>query len=230
MAATKKRPIGRPLELQRVYMEADGDKEEILVADRIIAAVRAGNDLVISAASVGINKDTLRDYLATGARTLIAQASGKVWVHGDFTAKEHACAEFSARVTIAQSEFEIATNMLIDRVARGGIPTQTTTVKRGRVLQADGTWATEEIERTVKTSTTLPDWKAAMQRLIYRHPDRYARNRLELHVGDAPLTDPMDIADDEAVALAFQALHATPIETTAAEVEPELEPELEPEQ
>ncbi len=183
-------------------------------------AVRAGNDVAVSAASSGVNKETLMDYLRTGAKTRIRMEAGGT-VYGDFTAKEHACAEFSDRITVAQAEYEIAANQLIDRVARGGIPQETHTVKSARVVETDEdgqeSSSMQVVERTVKSSETLPDWKAAAQRLMFRHPDRYARNRLEVHAGDAPPTEATTISEEEAAQIALDALRA--IDTTATEVD-----------
>lgn len=183
MAATKKRPPGRPVDLDRVIRPADDDRDAVTVADRIVLAVAAGNDVRIAAASAGIAKSTLMDYLRTGARTNIALNAGAV--RGDFTPKELACAEFSDRVTRAQADFEINTHLVVDRVIRGGIPIEEVTT-RYELRDVDGTERLIEVERKVRATESLPDARVALERLRMRHPDRYAKNRIEVHDGHAP--------------------------------------------
>jgi len=207
VSATKKRPAHRPVELQRVVRAGDETRTEVTVADQIVAAVRAGNSVEVAAAAAGIAKSTLMDYLRTGARIRARIAAGGV-VPADFSAKEQACADLSDRVFVAQAEFEVATLILVDRVARGGIPKETVVEKHARVGEGDDARFVL-IERTTRTTHTLPDARIALQRLVFRHPDRYARTRLELYQGDATPSE-LDLSEDDAARIALESLRSLP--------------------
>lgn len=203
MGATKKRPVGRPLDLHRIIIEATDQHDAITVEDQLVDAIRVGTPVHVAAAYAGIADSTLDDYLRTGARTLIKQSTGN-YVTGDFTPKELACAEFSGRCTQARAEFQYVTMHETEQVARGGIPTEVVTVREERqevpVRDDDGVWLRDEdgnlrtegkmveVERTTRSSVTLPDANIGLKRLQMRHPEQYAISRVIVE------TSPLDAA------------------------------------
>lgn len=151
------------------------DGQPVTVADRIIAAVRAGNYLETAAALAGVRVATIRDWLYQGNATLRALANG---------AEQHELphhhiryAEFADAVARAEAEAEAEDVARLQLLARG----QATTTKEVTVERrnADG----ELVERTTRseTETLAPDSAALRWRLERRHPRRWqGSQRVEL--------------------------------------------------
>ena len=199
-------PMGRPPALDKV-IGVDKDGKDITTADQLVNGLAANVDVYVIAAAAGVSRSSLQDFLRTGARTLTLLNAGQP--RRKFTKKQLLCADFSDRALRADGSAEVRTLGDWDRVARGGQPLETVKVKQEMrqvpVLNDDGTETGETVERLVvvqrdtTTTATLPDWKAMEARLRYRHPDRYAVNRLDVSVGSrAPLDQPID---DETLAL-----------------------------
>ncbi len=147
----------------------DGTTTKITVADRIIEAVRAGTPLEGAAASGGITNDTLWRWIREGAkatRLLTAGTKPK-----DLTAEQRRLAEFSEEIHRAAGEWEANSNLLLERLARGGTKIVTVTEK----VDAAGTL----IDRTTKTETLGPSPQVLQWRLSRRFPQRYA-DRVEV--------------------------------------------------
>ena len=164
---------GRRSYIDQIIERCDG--QPITVADRIIAAVRAGNYLETAAALAGVRVATIRDWLYTGNATLRALANG---------AEQHELphhhiryAEFADAIARAEAEAEAEDVARLQLLARG----QATTTKEVTVERrnADG----ELVERTTRseTETLAPDSAALRWRLERRHPRRWqGSQRVEL--------------------------------------------------
>lgn len=220
MGATKKRPVGRPFLLDEIIRPADETREAVTRKDQIVLWIRQGNPIKAVSAASGIAESTLEDWLRTGTRVLArretARANGQKL--DDLTYIEESCAELSERSIVAEGEFEIRTLQLVDRVARGAIPKITTIEKHARVGDGDESRLVLT-ERTTRTTHTLPDARLALQRLAFRHPDRYARTRLELYDGDAPSVE-FDLSEDDAARIALESLGSLrPIDVESTIVE-----------
>lgn len=117
------------------------------VADRIVAAVAAGNYLETAAAFAGISKATLYKWLTRGARA----SSGTHRAFVDAIEKALAQAEVRDVSTIARA----ATGYDVERIKETITPT-------GQVLR-----------ETARSREFV--WQAAAWRLERKHPDRWGR-------------------------------------------------------
>lgn len=192
MGATKKRTH---LKLRRnwgtVKSPVDGRDEDVTIADRIVAAIRSGNPLHVSAAAAGIARETLSRYLIEGRRIQIGLDSGISTKA--YTETELYLADFAMRCAQAEAEFEIRAKQVMVNAGLGGGEITTVTVKTDQ--------AGALIERTEKTEELRPDWRAMERVLVYRHPDRYGP-RIEIGVHD-----PDDaLSQDDLAAVALQSL------------------------
>lgn len=165
-------PGGRPTSLTQVVSERtteDGTLVRTTVAERIIESVRAGTPLEGAAASAGITNDTLWRWLREGARAnrlLIAGTKPK-----ELTAEQRRLSEFSEEIHRATGEWEANSNLILERLARGGTRVVTVTEK----VDKDG----NVLDKTTKTETLGPSAAVLQWRLSRRFPDRYA-DRVEV--------------------------------------------------
>lgn len=103
----------------------------------------------------------------------------------DLTDDEKRCVEFLERVTAAELEWESRSNAALERLAAGGIIQVTETVKVQVIKGADGeTEREEEIERTTRTTETLPDARVLMGRLKVRFPADYQERVIVAGTGE----------------------------------------------
>lgn len=179
---TEKRPRGRPTDLDKVV----GQREEntpsgvrvvdVTVADRIIAAVRAGNYLETAASSAGVAPNTVRQWLRDGQQTLRTP--------GRRTRYQALAAEFSEAFVRAQGESEAEDVAQLARLARGGLRLVTVTER---------TDAKGEVVKTVKTEDTLPDAQVLEWRLERRFRERWGRQIEVTGAGGGPMQ--VDVTD-----------------------------------
>lgn len=173
-------PGGRPSPIDKTigHRDVDGTPVPVTVFDRIVSALRAGNYIEGAAASAGMSKQAVYDWMKLGARTRLANTPDK-----DRTTHERRCVEFLDAVAEAEAAWEAQANTTLEQLSRGGIPVETVTVKvdgKGKV-----------IERTTKTTATLPDAATIKWRLKRRFRDRYAE-RIEVTGAEGEPLLPMD--------------------------------------
>ena len=163
-------PNGRPTAIDRVIGEHDG--HPITVFDRIVGLIENNAYYESAFAAAGVPIDTGRGWLRTGAKVLIKIGDCPVDDAPGLTDLERRCAHFSTAVRQAEGRADVAATLDVQKLARGGVLEQVTTIK----VDADG----NEIERTIKSTYTLPDLRA-IQWLQKHGPyrDRYA-DRVEL--------------------------------------------------
>lgn len=215
--AAARRP-GRPLRLTEVINAERGTT----IGDRIVQAVAAGNYLETAAATAGINKTTLYDWMRRGARLAADDAEGR---RSRFTADERALMEFSNAVgtALAQSEAGDVTNLA--RLGQGGIPQEVTTIKVAVDRETGETL--RELERTTRTTHTLPDAGVLEWRLERRFRERWGRQVEVTGAGGGPLSldlgaSAVEVLEAELDKVARRLARPTgaPAETPTGEPEP----------
>lgn len=165
-------PGGRPTAINEVLStrtNEDGTTTNVTVSDRIIETVRSGTPLEGAAGSAGITNETLWRWLREGARAQRLLHAGTK--PRDLTAEQRRLATFSEEVFRAIGEWEANSNLLLERLARGGTRIVTVTEK----VDKDG----NVIDKTTKTETLGPSAAVIQWRLSRRFPDRYA-DRVEV--------------------------------------------------
>lgn len=142
-------------------------REPVTVIDSIVGDLRAGMPAHRAAKRAGISSDTFYEWekVAGRARAKQQRPGAKL------TAYDVGCLEFSDRVNQAELEWELATNIELERISRGGIVTETVVEVRDNA----GTL----VSRKVTTGATLPDARTLLTRLKLRLPDVY-RERIDV--------------------------------------------------
>ena len=159
--------VGRPSKLDDIVAvegESPRNRQATTISDRILAALRAGTPLEGAAASAGVSKKTIYDWLREGARlSALMQKPGKN--RGVLTARKRRYLDFYTSAMKAIGDRETGANATLEQLSRGGIEVVTITERR----DADDNL----IDRTIRTEITPPDGKVLMTRLKQRFPDRY---------------------------------------------------------
>lgn len=179
----RKRPTaGQPsvdLEAIAGYLDVDGTMTPITVADQVVEVLAAGGFEKDAAARAGVDKTTLRGWVATGSRARRQVLAGERRAH-DLTEHEGQCVRLLARVEKAEADARTMLTATAARVAQGGI----VSTERTRKTDADG-----QVSETVTTRETLPDGRLALQMLAQRWPAEWGRNRIEITGADGgPVT------------------------------------------
>lgn len=179
MPRTRNLIPGPPAGGRRSYLdqpvETRPDGTVITVADRVIAAVRAGNYLETAAALAGVRPNTIRGWLYTGNATLRALASGTP--HHDLPSQDLRYAEFADALTRAEAEAEAEDVARLQVLARG----QATSRKEVTVEKRDRDGNLLETTSRTEVETLPPDSTALRWRLATRHPTRWqGTQRVEL--------------------------------------------------
>lgn len=192
---------GRPTRLDHVH-EYDRGGRAITVADAICRYVRLGNYLETACQVVGVNVVTVRGWLRDGALIHEARIAGKK-TRRDMRMYDRLAEDFSVGLREAMAVGEARDVEMLARLAAGGLPVETVTEKVTYVLGANGRPIIDPdtgqpivdvIERTTKTTHTLPDAKVLQWRLSRRFPQRWGlTERLEV---DVTLGDDLDSAKD----------------------------------
>jgi transposase-like protein len=188
-AKPKRSRPGRPSALERTVGQRP-DGTPITVYDRVEETLRIGGYIEDAAARCGIAASTFYKWRREGERLQQAIEAG-VTSQTKLTATEKDCLRFAETVAKAQAEGELLLLGQLERLARGGIEQTTTTVK----VDGDG----NEIERTTKTSHTLPNVAAITWRLEKAHPHKWGRHRVEITGADG---GPIQVSEDRAETLA----------------------------
>lgn len=164
-------PGGRPSDIDKIIgtRPTPEGPVDVTVADRILASLRVGAPLYEAADAAGVGRETVRGWIKL-AGTLTVQHAGNL-DRATLTAFERRCIEFSGSVEEARAAWLIDTLTIHERLARGGIPQEIITVK----TDAGGV----ELERSVRTTATLPSERALEWRMKHLRPDLYS-DRLEL--------------------------------------------------
>lgn len=168
-------PGGRPSPIDTViaYVDRDGQRHPITVAERIINGLLSGNYFEHATASAGITKETGYEWLRTAGRALI-RAKGQDLDTADLTPHERRCVEFSDAVANAEAQWVVQANATLELLGRGGAEETTTTEKYDMTGQEP-----KLLERTVKTVKVPPNAQVIEWRLTRRFPSLYG-NRLDL--------------------------------------------------
>jgi hypothetical protein len=156
---------GRPSKIHDVVNVRD-DGTRVTVADRIVAALRAGNYLEPSAQAVGVAKTTVYEWIKLGGAAQRRITNDGV-NRSALSQHERRCLDFADAVADAQAEWEVDANARLQRLAVGDHTVVTVTEK----VNADG----ELLERTTKTERLAPSAQVLEWRLTRRFPDRYSQ-------------------------------------------------------
>jgi hypothetical protein len=164
-ASTSTRRRGRPSKLHTVVaVRTEEGKPDVLVraGEALIERLRAGAYREEAARSVGIAKQTFYNWLYQGAHARHGALRGERLTH-----EQRDYAEFLDAVEEAEATALLTDWTRLGTLAAGGLPQVTVTEKvdpEGRL-----------IERTVRTSHTLPSENALMWRLERRWPKLFGR-------------------------------------------------------
>jgi hypothetical protein len=189
-------PQGRPAGLDDpCRLDHEGNPQT--VSARLLELVAIGLDLTDAAVSVGINRNTVRNWRRQGAAALAREVEGH-----DLTPAEWRYAEFLRDLESAEVQAEEVRVANIRRVGEGGwIVTEVT--EEWKLWQPEGS---EEpalrvlVGRKITTKTAPPNWQADMTWLERRMPHKYRRRTEVTGADGAPLIP----ADDEARQLAAE--------------------------
>lgn len=160
-----------PVNLEGIagYLDVDGTMTPYTVADAVVSVLREGGFEKDAAARGGVDKTTLRGWMATGSRARRQVLQGERRAH-DLTEHEAQCVRLLVRIEEAEAEARVSLSATAARVAQGGIKVTETTVKReGR-----------KVTQTVTERETLPDGRLALQLLAQRWPNEWGRHRVEV--------------------------------------------------
>lgn len=138
----------------------------------ICAAIARGLGYEPAARLAGIGYTTFRNWIIRAEAEIERLGSSK----SRPKKSEQPYLEFLKAVQRAEAEGENTNADIVNEAARGGQTVTKTERYVKRVWDAN-TQSFVEIEQTetVKTETTLPDWRAAAFVLERRHPDRWGR-------------------------------------------------------
>lgn len=156
---------GRPTKLTQKLREGP-DGAAITVADEIIERIRSGAGTQDAAASVGIARSTLTDWLREGARHAARRLAGE-----KLTAKERALADFSDREAQAIAEWKVEQEIQLGLLSTGRSRT---------IITEKRDSAGNLLEKTERTEGIEPNDRVITWRLERRFPEQYGRQRLEI--------------------------------------------------
>lgn len=179
-------PGGRPSKIDTVVLTRtteDGTTVKVTAGERIIQCLRMGSYMETAAATAGVDKTTVYEWLKVGAT-----ATDKVHRQGipasKLTAHERKCMEFSHAVDEAQALAEMDDLATLAELAAGGAEHVTTTTKR----DSNG----NVVEHTTKVERLAPNAAVLTWRLERRHPERWGRRRIEVTGPDGEAV-PVDV-------------------------------------
>jgi hypothetical protein len=158
--------MARPSTLTAKLTHKDGTTQT--VAEAIVERLRAGAYREEAARSVGVRRQSLYNWLYQGAlaRRLRGDRLTRL-----ITANQARCEEFLDAVERAEAQAMLTDWTRLAQLGAGGVAQVVITEK----VNADG----HLIERTTRTTHTLPDKDVLMWRLERRWPQKFAK-RLEL--------------------------------------------------
>ena len=152
----------------------DGEQVPVTYMDRIVEAIGLGGFLHDAAARVGVTVETLRDWRRQGNAALADVLAGRKR-RSHLTKRQRQYAELAQRMETAEAEARLRLLGIGQQLAQGGAQTVETIE---RVVEPDR-GPRRVIERTTKTSTTLPDARMVTWLLSHRWPGDFA-GRVEL--------------------------------------------------
>lgn len=209
---------GRPTKLSQVLRHDQG--RPVTVAEHVVAAIRAGNYVEAAAASAGVNKDTVYDWLRQGARLNTDYHQGRITLPRPGST-DRQLMEFSDAVAAAEAEWEVAANATLERLSR---PRQVEETRTTVETPADGkpvTTKTVTLRKTEEADPATIRW-----RLERRYPNRYGRTRVEVSGPDGgpiPLSVREQASEALAKAAAQLAENAANLATAATGGDPDVE-------
>jgi hypothetical protein len=155
---------GRPTKLTQVLRKDDAGND-VTLGDELIERMRYGASTYDAAAAVGINRDTLMDWLREGARHAARRQSGE-----KLSKRDRDLADFSDREAQAIGQWKADAERTLQNLS----------VLRRRVTVVEKEIGGAPVERTVRTEQVEPDAKVIMWRLERRWPQQYGRSLVEV--------------------------------------------------
>lgn len=211
------RSPGRGHDLDRLFTWPTSDPPETIpVREAIPRWMRTtGCHWEEAAAAVDVNRDTVRSWLAEGARINRLLTAAILTVEA-CSAYELMCLAFSADVARAAAEVLTRWQSILERESRGGFTIGRQTVVDKQVIGLNGQ-PTGAVERTttVVTETARPDTALIRWRMSKLHP-RY-RDKLDVNVDDGPDDDDEQLAGS--IAADLRRFAGLAIDTTSTESE-----------
>jgi hypothetical protein len=157
------------------YRQAtDGSQVPVTYMDRIVEAISLGGFLHDAAARVGVTVETLRDWRRQGNKALADVLAGRKR-RSHFTKRERQYAELAQRMETAEAEARLRLLGIGQQLAQGGAELVETIEK---VVEPDR-GPRRVVERTTRTSHSLPDARMVTWLLSHRWPADFA-GRVEL--------------------------------------------------
>lgn len=196
-------PGGRPSKITTVVLTRegpDGQTEEVTAGERIVQCLRMGAYVETAAATAGVDKTTVYEWLKVGAQATAKITAGTATA-SKLTAHETRCMEFSHAVAEAQALAEMDDLATLAELGAGGRQATSTVTKRNA--------AGEVLEHVTKVETLQPNAAVLTWRLERRHPDRWGRRRIEVSGPDGEAI-PVE-ARVAGIVAAARAFHGAPV-------------------
>lgn len=156
----------RPTDLHAVVGKRRSG-EDVTLIDRVVETLEIGGFHSDAAARVGFRVETLREWLAVGARAQVAIFAGTTRASA-LTVHERQCVELYERTERAVAEARATMFALVQREVAGGRTRETITEKRIVVEGDDGPGIL--LQRTTRVEEAAPDTKLLTWWLSHRYP------------------------------------------------------------
>lgn len=159
-----------PTDLRQVI--GNGPRGDETVIDRVEGVLRLGGFMKDAAARCGVSIETLRRWIALGNRCARELNDPDGRTLSRMKKHERDCVDLARRVEAAEADSRMGMLLLVHKEAVGGYE-KVETVER---VNAAG----QVVETTRKTSTAAPNGSMATWWLMHRHPEDFARTRVEV--------------------------------------------------
>lgn len=158
--------------------DVDGAQVNITIQQRIVEHLRVGAYFEEACAAAGVSKVAAYNWQREGARLERDVLSGQLR-RSKLTKRQRQLIDFVNAVDEATHTWAVQSHLQLERLARGGMPTEVVTEKYA-TDPANPTGPGILIESTTRTSALVPNAAVLMWRLERRFPDRWGRQRVEV--------------------------------------------------
>jgi hypothetical protein len=191
------KPVGHPPELARVVrqrLNPDGTTEPVGAADHVIERIGLGQGLDEVAKSANLNRQTIGNWRAAGARARAKEANG-----GELNEHEQAYRQFVDALERAETDAEWRHLLIWIRGAEGGAQVEDV----DEIFEPNSAGELVLVRRVVTRKTVAASWAASRDFLERRFPDRY-RKRSEITGADGAAISAGQSREERAADLILQ--------------------------
>jgi hypothetical protein len=176
------KPVGHPPELTRIVrtrLDVNGNSENVTAAEHVIERIGLGQGLEEVAKSANLNRQTINNWRAAGARARAKEANG-----AELNDHEQAYRQFVDALERAETDAEWRHLLIWIRGAEGGAQIEDV----DEIFEPNSNGELVLVRRVVTRKTVAASWAASRDFLERRFPDRY-RKRSEITGADgSPVT------------------------------------------